>query len=324
MPRCSSASCSSSSRLVCCRGRASALRRGWDWRRSSRCCWEPPVPRSRCGASPRSCSPARALRRRSIRPASWSYEAPTAWSAIPCTSAQGLRWRARRFSTSRVVDPVFLIESSWEVHVRHGHQGPMLCGIGKIPLPTGRRRRRIHVELDRDVWIIELNVRDVNDVAPEDDLFAAALENVVGLTGSVAVGRDGAQPREQERLAIEGLHASGGDIRSYGRLNRLEETPGRLWSVFFGGLVGPIRQLPLVQMHDRVRKYFLTPNRQPAGVIRVNVGHENIGDLFRGVTCVLQALGELEKLRTEESSGPRVHKNQALPQVNEERVHRRF
>jgi len=65
--RCSSASCSSSSRLVCCRGRASALRRGWDLRRSSRCCWEPPVRRSRCGASPRSCSPTRALWRRSIR-----------------------------------------------------------------------------------------------------------------------------------------------------------------------------------------------------------------------------------------------------------------
>src|SRR5712664_4701572 len=77
-------------------------------------------------------------------------------------------------------------------------------------------------------------------------------------------------------------------------------------------------------MNDRVRKYSLPSNRQSPGVIGVNVDYENIGDLFRGIACVLQAAGELEKLRTEESSGPSVHENQAIPQLDEERVHRRL
>src|SRR5260370_39920016 len=57
-----------------------------------------------------------------------------------------------------------------EVHVRHGHEGSTSCGIGKILLPPGQRRRRVHIELDGYVWVGELNVRNLHDVAPKGHL----------------------------------------------------------------------------------------------------------------------------------------------------------
>src|SRR5207245_6785393 len=73
----------------------------------------------------------------------------------------------RKRKPSIVIALLRHVADSREVHVRHGHEGPVLCGIGEIPLPACRRSRRIDDELEADVWLIELNVRHVEQVAAQ-------------------------------------------------------------------------------------------------------------------------------------------------------------
>ena len=65
----------------------------------------------------------------------------------------------------------------------------------------------VRVELDRDGRPRELHGGVVHDVAPDQELLPARTQEVAGVPGSVAVGQNGGDARQDLGIAGEGLEA---------------------------------------------------------------------------------------------------------------------
>src|SRR5262245_29456781 len=75
------------------------------------------------------------------------------------------------------------------------------------------RAVRIHVELDRDLRIRELRFSRVDDVAPEQQLFALALDHVRRMTHGMSWRRQRADSGEECCAALERTQLPGCCIR---------------------------------------------------------------------------------------------------------------
>src|SRR5439155_24749216 len=135
-------------------------------------------------------------------------------------------------------------------------------------------------EAKRNLRIVHLQ-SDVDDVAPEDHPFSAVFKNVNGQASSVAVSRLGAESGEELRGAFERLELSAVHVRLDLRVHLGKKSLLRLDCGCCNRLVEPEVDLSFVDVNRRVRKNLYVPIHQAPRMVRMNVGDEDVGNVFK-------------------------------------------
>nr|GEU28259.1 hypothetical protein [Tanacetum cinerariifolium] len=168
--------------------------------------------------------------------------------------------------------------------------------------------------------MLELDRGHVHDVAPDQQLLAAALHAVHGVAGRVAGRRQRVDPRFQLAELPIRFVALGGLVRRHGGPGGVEK---RGQEIGRAGLVGgrePVIGLGLRQAQHGVGKRGLTLRHDAARVVLVQVGEQHFVDLFRPVAGSAQVGHQLVAACAVQHAGTGIDQDQLFAGVDQERV----
>src|SRR5713226_289614 len=117
-----------------------------------------------------------------------------------------------------------------KLNVRRCDDVAALRCISESALALNRRSLRVAVELDADRRVVELDARDVNQVAPNHELLPLIVDHIRAVTRSVTARRQSLDARAQLGFSVERREAIGLDVRVQRSHRALEELLRRVRS----------------------------------------------------------------------------------------------
>lgn len=184
-----------------------------------------------------------------------------------------------------------------ESDVSAGHQISALYRLFERQIARHDGGLLVDIELDRHVRLIELEDITMGDIAPEDDFLAVAFQNNSAVAGCVAGVKDRAKTGDRCGIIAESLEFTGIDIGldaflRFG-ITLLQRFRGRLGLCLVKPEVGFTR----IDPERRIGKDTLAIRGQPAGMVRVDMGEDNVVYLVGFVTGGLDIGDEPAKAR---------------------------
>lgn len=134
----------------------------------------------------------------------------------------------------------------------------------------------VDVKFDRDIRFIELEDIAMGDIAPEDDFLAVAFQNDAAVARRMAGIKDRAEAGNRRGTITECLELAGIDIGLDAFLRfgiTLLQRFGRRLGLC---LIKPESGFALVDVQGRIGKDAFAIRRQPAGVVGMDMGEDNI------------------------------------------------
>lgn len=195
------------------------------------------------------------------------------------------------------------------------------CRFEGLP-SLGRRILRANIVGDRRTRLGELNLRDMDRIAENDELFASAFNDQMSMSGSVTGRREAADEWHNLDVPSELPDVARIDVRFKALLCLSENVLDSVWrSAALFGIQEKV-EVTFWNVNKRILEHALSVEQEAPGVIGMDMCQDYRTDSIGVVPGGAKALYEQSRLWLEEVAGTSVNQDDASAGIDDECIDR--